>query len=61
METDTKATRPHPKIGTHKMVSYKMPTPMIEKINRIAARKGINKSMVVRGAIEAVEEGGDDV
>ena len=43
------------------MVSYKMPTPMIEKINRIAARKGINKSMVVRGAIEAVEEGGDDV
>ncbi len=59
METNTKSTRPHPKIGTHKMVSYKMPTPMIEKINRIAARKGINKSMVVRGAIEGIPEGGE--
>ena len=60
METNTTSTRPHPKIGTHKMVSYKMPIPMIEKINRIALRKGINKSMVIRGAVDAIDEGGDD-
>jgi len=60
METNTKSTRPHPKIGDHKMVSYKMPTPMIEKIARIAARKGINKSMVIRGAVDAIPEEGDE-
>jgi len=61
MEKDTTTTRPHPKIGSHKMVSYKMPIPMIEKINRIALRRGVNKSMVIRGAVDAIPEGGDDV
>ena len=60
METDNKSTRPHPKIGSHKMVSYKMPIPMIEKINRIALRRGVNKSMVIRGAVDALPEGGED-
>ncbi len=48
-----------PKIGDHKMVSYKMPLPMLEKIDRIATRRGINKSMVVRCAIESINEAGD--
>jgi hypothetical protein len=59
METNTSTKSLRPKLGAHKAVTYKMPIPMIEKINRIALRKGINQSMVIRGAVDSIDEGGE--
>jgi predicted DNA-binding protein len=55
-------TRGRPPLDFDKwqMRSYKMPIEMIEKIARIANDRGVNKSMVVRCAVDAIPEGGDD-
>ena len=50
------ARQPKGSLGQLKMQSYKMPVPLIEKINRIAYRKRITRAQVVRCAVEQIEE-----
>lgn len=47
---------PKGSLGTLKMVSFKLPVNMIDKLDRLSIARKTNKTALVREAINSIEE-----
>lgn len=62
METEHKSTEtraPKGSLGEVKAQVFKLPVHQVEKLGRIAAQRRLNKTALIRGAIDAMEERDD--